>query len=158
MIFLDASPLLALILGTEEAGSCEVLLGGIESGRRRAITTPSALEEVAFKLVVAKASETIGERNPWKIREALKKDNRLRQACAEVLDRLTGYVKTLEKGGLTIAEVHGEDFHKLPNIFREIGLLTTDCLHLIVMDRMGIREIGTIDSDFKGVRRITVTP
>ncbi len=158
MIFLDASPLLALMLATGEAGSCEVLLGSIESGRRRAVTTPNVLEEAAFKLVFAKASETLGERNPWKVRDALKKDTKLRQACAEVLERLTGYIRTLEKGGLTITEAHGEDFHQLPRLFRETGLLTADCLHLIVMDRLGIREIGTIDSDFKGIKHVTVTP
>ncbi len=158
MIFLDASPVIALMLGTREADSCEVLLGSIESGRRRAITTPNALEEAAFKLVFAKASETLGERNPWKIRDALKKDNKLRQVCGEVLERLTGYIRTLERGGLTIAEVHGEDFHLLPRVFREVGLLTADCLHLIVMDRLGIREVGTLDSDFKSVKRVTVTP
>lgn len=158
MIFLDASPIIALMLGTAEADSSEVLLGSIESGRRRAITTPNALEEVAFKLVFAKASETLGERNPWKIRDALKKDNRFRQACVDVLERLTGYIRTLEKGGLTIAEVHGEDFHLLPRFFRETGLLTADCLHLIVMDRLGIKEVGTLDSDFKGVKRVTPIP
>lgn len=158
MIFLDASPLVALMLGTGEADSCEVLLGGIESGRRRAVTTPNVLEEAAFKLVFAKASETLGKRNPWKIRDALKKDTRLRQVCVEVLERLTGYIRTLERGGLTIAEVHGEDFHLLPRFFRETGLLTADCLHLIVMDRLGIREIGTVDSDFRGIKQVTVTP
>ncbi len=158
MIFLDASPLVALMLGTGEADSCELMLGSVESGRRRAITTPNVLEEVAFKLVFAKASQTLGERNPWKIRDALKKDTKLRQACAEVLERLTGYVTTLERGGLTIAEVHGEDFHQLPRVFKETGLLTADCLHLTVMDRLGIREIGTIDSDFRGIKRVIVIP
>jgi predicted nucleic acid-binding protein len=46
----------------------------------------------------------------------------------------------------------------LPSIFRETGLLTADCLHLIVMDRLGIKQVGTLDSDFKGIKRITATP
>ncbi len=158
MIFVDTGPLLALMLETTDADTSEQLLSSIESGRRRAVTTPHVLEEAAFKLVFTKASETLGERNPWKIRDALKKDTKLRRACAEVLERLTGYIRTLEKGGLTVVEVHGEDFHLLPNIFRETGLLTADCLHLIVMDRLGIKEIGSLDSDFKGIKRITVTP
>jgi predicted nucleic acid-binding protein len=158
VIFLDASPIIALMLGTSEADRSEILLGSIESGRRRAITTPNALEEAAFKLVFAKASETLGERNPWRIRDALKKDAKLRHACGETLERLTGYVRTLEKGGLTITEVHGEDFHKLPRMFRENGLLTADCLHLIVMDRLGLKEIGSLDSDFQQVKHVTVIP
>lgn len=158
MIFLDAGPLIALMLETIEADNSEQLLATIESGRRRAVTTPHVLEEAAFKLVFAKASETLSERNHWKIRDALKKDTKLLQVCTEVLGRLTGYVRTLERGGLTITEVHGEDFHMLPSIFRETGLLTADCLHLIVMDRLGIKQVGTLDSDFKGIKRITATP
>ncbi|HVH14679.1 MAG TPA: hypothetical protein VNA15_03030 [Candidatus Angelobacter sp.] len=113
---------------------------------------------MAFKLVVAKASEFLSEKNPWKIREALKREARLRSECGRSLDKLMGYVRTLEKGGLNIVEVHGDDIHRLPSFVRETGVLNADCLHLIVMDRLGIREIGTIDSSFNTIKNLRVIP
>ncbi|MFQ6076678.1 MAG: type II toxin-antitoxin system VapC family toxin [Candidatus Bathyarchaeia archaeon] len=156
MIFLNSSPILALLLDTEEADRCEDLLSGIEVGDVKAVTNSHVLEETAFKLIFAKASENLQTKNVWVIREELKNDRALRQECSRTLDRFMEYLRTLCLGGLRVVEVHEEDVYKMAEIFEETGLLTSDCLHVAVMRRLGLRRIATLDKDFRQVKELSL--
>ncbi len=158
MIFLDASPLLAVFLNIEKADQCEAVLSGIEVDQTKAATTPHVLEEAAFKLILAKASEITQTKDVWRIREELGTDGSLRQECHKTLKTFTDYVETLRFGGLRVVEVQEEDIFSIPRIFEETGLLTADCLHLTVIRRLNIKSIATLDKDFRRVRGLTVLP
>jgi len=158
MIFLDASPLLAVLLDMEKADQCEAILSGIEVNQIKAVTTSHVLEETAFKLTFAKASEILQTKNVWKIREELKTDGPLRKECHKTLRAFLDYVETLCFGGLRVMEVQEEDIFNIPRIFEETGLLTADCLHLAVIRRLNINSIATLDEDFRKVKELTVLP
>lgn len=158
MIFLDSSPLLAVLLNTEESDRCEAVLSGIEIGEAKAVTTSHVLEETGFKLIFAKASEALQTRNVWRIREELKMNEALRQKCRKVLDDFMGYVRVLCFGGLQITEITGEDVFTMIEIFGETGLLTADCLHIAVMRRLNLKKIVTLDEDFKKVKNLVAIP
>jgi len=95
MTFLNASIFLAVLLDTKEAGECQMMLTKIERGKLTAVTSTHVLEEVAFKLLIAKASEIIQTKNIWEIRERLKSDGKIRQECYKVLYRFIEYIKIL---------------------------------------------------------------
>lgn len=145
-------------MNTDEAEKCETTLASIEVGEVKAVSTPHVIEEVSFKLLIAKASEVLKSRNVWEIRDRLRKDEALRQECYEILRKFIEYVRKLCFGGLRIIEVYSEDVFKIPDMFKEIGLLTTDCLHLSVMRRLNLKAIATLDEDFKQVKGVTVIP
>ncbi|MFQ6127066.1 MAG: type II toxin-antitoxin system VapC family toxin, partial [Candidatus Heimdallarchaeota archaeon] len=158
MIFLNASPVLAVLLNAEGADECETTLTRIETGEIKATTTTHILEEIMFKLVFAKASEVLQSKNVWRIRQKLKTNESLRQDCCEILNKFIKYVKILRFGGLKIIEVYGEDIFNVPEILKQTGLLTSDCLHLSVMSRLNLKKIATLDQDFKKVKGLTVIP
>lgn len=158
MIFLNASAFLAVLLNAEEADECETTLKKIETGEIKAITTTHVLEEIMFKLVFAKASEVLQSKNIWKIRQKLKTKKSLRQNCCEVLNKFIKYVKILRFGGLKIMEAYEEDVFNIPEILKQTGLLTSDCLHLSVMNRLHIKNIATLDQDFRKVEGIKMIP
>jgi len=158
MIFLDASLLLAVLLDTEKADQCEAILSGIEVGQIKAVTTSHVLEEAAFKLTFAKASEILQTKDAWKIREELKTDGPLRKECHKTLGAFINYVEALCLGGLRVVEVQEEDIYNVPSIFEETGLLTADCFHLAVIRRLNIKGIATLDEDFRKVKELNVLP
>ena len=96
MTFLNASIFLAVLLDTKEAGECQMMLTKIERGKLTAVTSTHVLEEVAFKLLIAKASEIIQtKKNIWEIRERLKSEGKIRQECYKVLSGFIEYIKIL---------------------------------------------------------------
>lgn len=158
MIFLNSSVFLAVLLDTEEADRCETILAKVETGELKATTTTHVMEEAAFKLLIAKASETLQTKNLWKMREELKTSEKLRQECYETLKKFMEYVKALCFGGLRIMQVYPEDLFQLAEVFKETGLLTADCLHVTVMKRLNLKKIATLDQDFKAVKGLTAIP
>lgn len=158
MIFLNASPFLAVLLSAKRADECETTLTRIETGEIKATTTTHVLEEIMFKLVFAKASEVLQSKNIWKIRQKLKTNESLRQNCYDVLNKFIKYVKILRFGGLKIMEVYEEDVFNVPEILKQTGLLTSDCLHLSVMSRLHLKKIATLDQDFRKVKGLVMIP
>jgi len=154
MRFLDSSIFLSVLLDTEDADRCEEILKEVETGRLKAVVTTHVLEETLFKLLIAKASEELNTKNLWRIRDELKRNKEVRTVCYQTMRRFLDYISMLCLGGLRIVQVYPEDLFKTADIFRETGLLTADCLHLAVMKRLGLKEIATLDGDFKKVESI----
>ena len=59
---IDSSVFLHLLLDGDRADEAEALLSSVEEGALRAYVTTHVLEEVSFKLLLAKGSE-LGETN-----------------------------------------------------------------------------------------------
>jgi len=156
--FLDASIMVRLILNAEDADKAEDILSVIESGESKAYCTVAVLEEVAFKLFIAKASEILNTDKFFHIKRALKMKGSLRAKCCKVILDLQTYVDTLRRGGLRVVEIIYEDWAESIKYMQENGLLTSDALHLAVMHRHGLHTIASFDRDFRRVKGIDVIP
>ncbi len=156
--FLDASTLVRLVLNAEGADKAENILAMIESGENKAYCTAAVLEEVSFKLFIAKASEILNTDKFFRIKRALQMKGSLRARCCKVILDLQTYVDSLRSGGLRVVEVIYEDWTESIKYMQENGLLTSDALHLAVMHRCGLHTIASFDKDFRRVKGIDVIP
>ncbi len=156
--FLDASILVRLILDAVGADKAEDILSKIESGESKAYCTAVVLEEVAFKVVIAKASEILNTDKFFHIKRALRRKGSLRARCGKVILDLQAYIDGLLRGGLRVVEVIYEDWTESIKYVQENGLLTSDALHLAVMRRCGLHTIASFDRDFGRVKGIDVIP
>ena len=109
-ILVDALVLLKLLFDEPGADQAQELVEAVENGNVIGYVTPMILEEVAFKLVFAGASEVFDTKNTWRIREALKFDERTRRACIEPVRVLHEYVEYMSTKGLRIEYVIGKDW------------------------------------------------
>ncbi len=64
------------------------ILEMIEDNRIIGYTTPMVLEEITFKRIYSKINEALNTTNIWRIREALKLDEKIRSECIKLLKKL----------------------------------------------------------------------
>ena len=121
----------------------------MEKGEVYAVVSPMVLNEVLYKLIVAKAAEKLDTDQLWKIREKLQEQEFVKE-CYSVALEFKNYIKALK--GLDVEEVQEEDFENSVDIGREKGLLTMDAFHAAVMKRLNIKHIATSDADFERFR------
>jgi len=118
-----------------------------------AITTPVVLNEVSYKLLIAKAGELLDTDRFWKIREELK-DRKFTGTCYGIVEEFRDYISAL--CGLRVEDVRIDDFDKSVDLGSEFGLMTADSYHVAVMERLGIKHIASNDSDFERIDFIEV--
>lgn len=111
------------------------------------------LNEVLYKLIVAKAAEKLDTDQLWRIREKLREQDFAKE-CYSVALEFRNYVETLK--GLHVDEVKEEDFENSVDIGEEHGLLTMDAFHAAVMKRLNMKHIATNDADFERVPGLKV--
>jgi len=157
-IFVDASVFLKLLLDEPGADKAQEILEAVESSRVIGYVTPMVLEEVAFKLVFAKASEILNTKNIWRIREAMRLDEETRRACTKVLREFHRYVEYMLTKGLRVEYVTYEDWRKSIEVMERYGLLPADAIHLAVALRIGANAIASFDEDFRYVREVKTIP
>ena len=150
----DSSVFLHLLLDEERADESEEFLSNVERGSVIAYVTPHVMEEISFKLLIAKASE-LGETKFWNIRRRLMRDEDFRKACFEPLKAFSEYVLSLR--GLVWESVRREDWLKSLEIVKRDGLLTSDALLSAVAMRVHV-PVFTFDSDFRRVKGLEVRP
>lgn len=150
---IDSSVFLHLLLEGERADEAEVLLTSLEEGAVRAYVTTHVLEEVSFKLLLAKGSE-LGETSFWGFKRRFIRDGEFRKSCLGVLEIFRDYISSLR--GLTIEEVTLGDWERSVEISKH-GLLTSDALLAAVALRLGV-PIYTFDHDFRRVPGLEVKP
>ncbi len=151
---IDSSVFLHLLLDEERADEAEDFLLRVESGDITAYVIPSVLEEVSFKLLMAKASE-LGETRFWDIRKRLLRDKNFRAKCFEPLKSFRDYVLSLR--GLVWEPIGKDDWLKSLEIVEKYGLLTSDAIIAAVALRLKI-PLFTFDTDFKRVSSLEVRP
>ena len=157
-ILIDASVFLKLLLDEPGADQAQELLEAVENGNVIGYVTPIILEEVAFKLVFARVSEILDTKNIWRIREALKFDERTRRACIEPVKVFHEYVEYMSTKGLRIEYVTSEDWRKSIEIMERYGLLPADALHVATALRIGVEAVATFDEDFRRVEEVKTVP
>ncbi|MGQ4891670.1 MAG: PIN domain-containing protein [Candidatus Njordarchaeia archaeon] len=156
--FIDSSVFLNLFLNEEHSEEAEDILSNVELGADIGYATPHILEEITFKLIVAKGLEIIGKASIWRLRDKLRKDTAFRREILGILNIFFDYVQELEKGGLRTVPVLDDDFKASYRIIEEYGLLPSDALTVAVMRRKNIKTIATFDKDFKTVKSIKTIP
>ncbi len=157
-LFVDSSVFLKLLLDEPGADQAQTILEMIEEGKVIGYTTPLVLEEVSFKLIYAKASEVLGTKNIWKIREALRVDGKTRVECGKVLKEFHKYVEHLTYRNLRVEPVTYSDWQNAADITVKYGLLPADAIHVAVALRLGAKAIATFDEDFRGIKEIKIVP
>lgn len=153
-IFIDANIFIYVSQNEPTYGrACIDFLERVEYMEIKAVTTSVVLNEVSYKLLIAKAGELLDTDRFWKIREELK-DKKFTMTCYEIVEEFRDYVSTLF--GLRVEDVRIDDFNMSVDLGSEFGLMTTDSYHVAVMKRLGIKHIASNDSDFERVDFIEV--
>jgi len=157
-LFVDSSVFLKLLLDEPNADKAQEILEMIEENKVIGYITPMILEEISFKLIYAKASEILGTKNIWKIRKALKLDEKIRNECVKVLKSFYNYIEYLLMRGLRVEYITYNDWCNAINIIEEYGLLPVDAIHVAIALRIKANALASFDEDFRVVREIKVIP
>jgi len=151
-LYIDSSVFLHLVLEGEWADAAEKLLEAVERGEVVGYVSALVVEEVAFKLVLAKASE-LGVTSFWEVRRRLARDPAFRSECFKPVLEFDRYLDRL--AGLAWVHVTREDYRRALEIASRHGLLTADAIHAALAMRLGA-PIATFDEDFKRVPGLAV--
>ncbi len=153
-IFLDSSVFLHLLLDGPRADEAEEILSAVEEGEEEAGVTVMVVEEVAYKLLAAKASE-LGVAGPLELRRRLLRDGEFRERCLEPVEEFSRYLRGM--GGLSWVKILPVDWEVALDLVRRAGLLPADAVHASVSLRLGLK-MATFDSDFRRVPGLEVIP
>jgi len=157
-VYVDSSVFLRLLLDEPGADKAQEILEAIEDGRVLGFISPLVLEEVSFKLLYAKASEVLNTKNVWRIGEALRLDEGVREECLKPLKAFRKYVEHMLAKGLRVVCVTYEDWRDAARFIEKYGLLPADAIHVAIALRVGAETIATFDDDFRVVKEISVAP
>ena len=157
-IFIDSSVFLKLLLNEPGSDIAQAILEDVEYGKVIGYVTPMVLEEVCFKLIYAKASELLGTKNVWKIRESLRLSSEFRSKTLEVVRKFYEYIEYLFLKGLRVEPVMYSDWQKAYEIMRKYGLLPADAVHVAVALRVKANTLASFDEDFRVIREVRIIP
>ncbi len=144
-LFVDANILIRIIVNKEH-NLLKYLVG------TEPYTSTHVLEEAMYKLIALSIMEVEGPVNAYKVRKLFE-----RGVTEDTIKaRLAGLNKIAEK--LNIIPPTYSDFEESKRIALEYKLLPSDALIVAIMGREEIKEILTMDSDFKRISWLKVIP
>ncbi len=117
-------------------------------------TSSLVLEEVSFKLLMQSASNFLDKVSVPKVKTLLQ-DAKKRQLVLDPVLKYMDYIALLKDSGMIIIELKDSDMMTALQKTGEHGLITADAAHFAVMERKGIRNIATGDTDFKDIKGLT---
>jgi len=127
----------------------------IEKGTVKAYTSALVAEELFFKLLMQQASNFLKSVSVEKVKTLLK-DERNREKIFESIFKYLKYIDTLQNLGLKILEIRDKDLDVAIHLAKKWGIITADAFHLAVMQRKGIVQLVSDDSDFERVKDVTL--
>ena len=144
-LFVDANILIRIIVNKEH-NLLKYLVG------TEPYTSTHVLEEAMYKLIALSIIEVEGPVNAYKVRKLFE-----RGVAEDIIKaRLDGLNKIAEK--LNIIPATYSDFEESKRIALEYKLLPNDALIVAIMGREEIKEILTMDNDFKRIPWLKVIP
>jgi len=152
--YIDSSVFLHLLLEGDRADEAEEILERVENGEVTGYITVLVAEEVAFKLLVAKASE-LGVDEFWSFKKRFLKDSEFRGKCYEPIMEFREYLDKM--AGLVWVPVADREYWEALKIVRKYGLLTVDAIHAATALKLGV-PLASFDEDFKRVPGLKVIP
>jgi len=127
----------------------------VEKGAVKAHTSALVVEELFFKLLMQQASNFLEKVSVEKVKTLLK-DERKREDIFESIFHYLKYIDTLQNLGLKILEIRDKDLNMAIHLAKKWGIITADAFHLAVMQRKGIVQLVSDDSDFERVKDVTL--
>jgi len=150
-VFLDANVFVYSYGGDPKLGdACTDLLERIEFNELQGFISASLFSEVAHRLMTLEACESLG----WSYTGIAR---RLRRHPAEI-QKLRGFRQALDDIvaiGVQILAVSSQDILLASDLSLQHGLLSGDALIVAMMQRQGITQLASNDSDFDRVPGIT---
>ncbi len=144
-LFVDANIFIRIIFN-KEFGLLEHLIGA------EPYTSTHVLEEAAYKLIALSIIESQGPVSAYKVRKLFERGvaEETIRARLVALDRITDK--------LNVIPPTYSDFKESEKIALEYKLLPSDALIVAIMRREEIKEILTLDSDFRRIPWLNVIP
>ncbi|OGW46727.1 MAG: hypothetical protein A2Y66_07050 [Nitrospirae bacterium RBG_13_41_22] len=127
----------------------------VETFNIKAYTSALVIEEVTFKLVMQSASNFLKRVTMQNIKTLLK-DYKTREKVLKPVEEYRGYINNLKDFGLTVLDLSDKDMIAAIQKAKAYGLLTADAAHIAVMEKKGIKNIASSDSDFKIINNIVL--
>lgn len=152
-IFVDANIFLHHAFDTN-ATSVE-FLKKVESFDLKAYTSALVIEEATFKLIMQSASNFLDKVTLQNVKVLLK-DSKTREKVFKPVVEYRGYIDTLKDLGLVVLDLTDKDMAAAVQKAKTYGLIIADSAHIAVMERKGITDIASSDSDFRVVSNITL--
>lgn len=152
-IFVDANIFLHHAFNANNA-SIE-FLKQIESYNIKAYTSALVIEEVVFKLLIQAASNYLDITTIEKVKRLLM-DNKNKENVFKPVIEYREYIDILKDFGLIILDLTDKDMIASLQKAKTYGLITADAVHIAVMERKGITNIASSDSDFEKVDCVTL--
>lgn len=152
--YIDASVFLNLFLEGRRADEAEEILEKVEYGEATGYVSVLVVEEVAFKLLIAKASE-LGVENFWKFKKKFLKDLKFRKECYKPVIKFKEYLNLMS--GLAWTHATNQDYQNALRIVEKYGLLTADAVHAALALKLKI-PIATFDEEFKRISKLRTIP
>jgi len=152
--YIDASVFLNLFLEGRRADEAEEILEKVEYGEATGYVSVLVVEEVAFKLLIAKASE-LGVENFWNFKKKFLKDLKFRKECYKPVIKFKEYLNLMS--GLAWTNATNQDYQNALRIVEKYGLLTADAVHAALALKLKI-PIATFDEEFKRIPKLRTIP
>jgi predicted nucleic acid-binding protein len=86
----------------------------------------------------------------------LLQDKLKREKVIAPVEAYRSYLDRLKDLGLKILGLTDEDMRRALQLSKTYGLVTVDASHAAVMERAGISDLATGDSDFRVLKEMTV--
>lgn len=154
-IYVDASIFIYVLLGHPRfLAPCKRFLEKIERGTIQAITSPLALDEVAYKIIIERIKMILQLPTALRVLERIKQDPALLTQIKPELELLSWVLRNYR--GLRIVSVRAQAGNQLAEMILEEQLLPRDALHLSVIRAQRVHHIATNDPDFERVAGIQV--
>ncbi len=152
-IFIDANIFLhhAFDLNTDSVE----FLKKVETFDLKAFTSALVIEEIIFKLLMQSASNFLLRVNLQRVKDLLH-DKLKREKVLAPVEAYRSYIDRLKDFGLKILDLTDEDMKRSVQLSKAYGLVTADASHVAVMERAGISDVATGDSDFRVLKEMTV--
>jgi len=148
-VFVDANIFLFNALDDRRYGGASTqFLEKIEIGEIKALANVLALNEVAFKILMAELSNYSEKFNIW-IAKKLLKSKEIAEKVYKPVKTYLAYLDGLE--WLEIIEITPKIAFSSVVLGERYGLLPSDSFHLATMKELGMMFIVTDDADFKRV-------
>jgi len=127
----------------------------VETFNLKAFTSALVIEEITFKLLLQSASNFLLRVNLQKVKDLLK-DKLKRERVIAPVEAYRSYIDRLKDFGLKVLDLTDEDMKRALQVSKAYGLFTADASHVAVMERAGISDLATGDSDFRVLKEMTV--
>lgn len=154
-VYVDTNILyMFLRIDPAHSSAIKVFLSRIVSGEIEAFVSIPVLDELFYRLLLARVKEATG-RNPLQV---------LRENQAEAIsahcDVIAGSLHKLTGlPHINLVGVDTTDFYRMIENIRASSLLPRDALHVAILQRLGLNGIASDDIDFdrvKGIERYWV--